>query len=161
VIGNDVIDLDLARKESNWQRIGFFDKIFTKKEQFLIQNSENQEITVWNLWSRKEAAYKIWNRDTGIRKYNPIQFECFDLDSEIGKVQFESKLYLTKTIISQNYIYSIAVTKIEDFSKIETLDNAIKIEKKNGIPYCVNENHEITLVSKSNHGRFERLIAKN
>ena len=137
------------------------DKIFTKSEQNLIQNSENQEIAVWHLWSRKEAVYKIWNRETGIRKYNPIQFECFDLDSEIGKVQFKSKLYLTRTEISRNYIYSIAVTKIEDFSKIETLDNATKIKKINGIPYYINENKEITLVSKSNHGRFERLIAKN
>jgi hypothetical protein len=31
---------------------------------------------VWNLWSRKEAAYKIYNRETGIRGYFPLQIAC-------------------------------------------------------------------------------------
>ena len=56
MIGNDIIDLALARKESNWLRSGFLDKIFTLREKLLISNSQNPETTVWNLWSRKEAA---------------------------------------------------------------------------------------------------------
>jgi phosphopantetheinyl transferase (holo-ACP synthase) len=158
MIGNDVVDLQLSQIESNWQRKGFSDKIFTKNEQILIQNSENQEIAIWNLWSRKEAAYKIWNRETGIRKYNPIKFECCNLDSEIGKVQFESTTYYTKTEISKDFIYSIAVSNKESFCKIETLDDNIILEKQNGIPYFRNEKQEIKSVSKTHHGRFERTI---
>jgi hypothetical protein len=37
----------------------------------LISNAENPDNMVWNLWSRKEAAYKIYNRVTGIRGYFP------------------------------------------------------------------------------------------
>ena len=37
MIGNDVVDLELAKKESNWQRRGFLSKIFTKNEQRLIR----------------------------------------------------------------------------------------------------------------------------
>ena len=33
MIGNDIVDLDLARKESNWKRKGFLDKIFSLQEQ--------------------------------------------------------------------------------------------------------------------------------
>ncbi len=158
MIGNDVVDLELSRKESNWQRKGFLNKIFTKKEQIFIQNSENQEIAVWNLWSRKEAAYKIWNRKTGIRKLNPTKFECFDLDLDIGKVQFESKTYYTKTKICRDFIYTIAVSNKENFFKIQTLDNSIKIDKQNGIPFYINENNDFKPISKTHHGRFEIIL---
>lgn len=161
MIGNDVVDLKLARKESNWQRKGFLDKIFTKNEQFLIQKSKNQDITVWCLWSRKEAAYKIWNRETGIRKFNPIQFECFDLESEIGKVQFKNTIYFTKTQILIDYIHTIAVLNKEIFNNIKFIIKIIIIEKKKGIPFYINENQEIKPVSKSHHGRFESIITIN
>ena len=38
MIGNDIIDLALAKKENNWQRKGFLDKLFTPKEQLQFQN---------------------------------------------------------------------------------------------------------------------------
>jgi acyl carrier protein len=76
VIGNDIVDLALARKESNWKRPGYLNKIFTTKEQLLISSAENPNTMVWNLWSRKEAAYKIYNRATGIRGYFPLNLEC-------------------------------------------------------------------------------------
>jgi len=57
MIGNDIVDLELALKESNWKRKGFLNKIFTNEEQLLISSAINPEIMVWNLWSRKEAAY--------------------------------------------------------------------------------------------------------
>ena len=155
MIGNDVVDLQLAKKENNWQRKGFLDKIFTKNEQILIQKSSNREITIWNLWSRKEASYKIWNRKTGIRKYNPIQFECFDINSEIGKVQFELITYFTKTEITSHLIHTIAVSNGSFFGKIKILDNSVDIIKVNHIPFYINDNQEVKQVSKSNHGRYE------
>lgn len=155
MIGNDVIDLNLAKTESNWQRKGFLNKIFTKNEQILIQNSKNKELTVWNIWSRKEAAYKIWNRETGIRKLNPTQFECFDLDLEIGKVQIESKTYYTKTIINSDYIHSVAVTILSDFNKIRTIENEIVIDKHLRLTFQIIEKGIIKPISKSHHGRFE------
>jgi phosphopantetheinyl transferase (holo-ACP synthase) len=159
MIGNDIVDLVLAKKESNWKRKGFVDKIFTPQEQLLIKSSVNQQIIIWNLWSRKEAAYKIYNRQTGIRKYNPIQFECFDLNLEIGKVVFEDLVFYTKTEITREYIYTIAVSDIWNFNKIQTFDDAAIIQKQNGIPFYINENQIINPISKTNHGRFERIIS--
>jgi hypothetical protein len=40
VIGNDIVDL-AARKESNWKRPGYLNKIFTTKEQLLISSAES------------------------------------------------------------------------------------------------------------------------
>ena len=62
MIGNDIVDLVQARFQSNWKRKGFVQKIFTQKEQELIFSSKNPENMVWNLWTRKESAYKIFNR---------------------------------------------------------------------------------------------------
>lgn len=158
MIGNDIVDLALAQKESNWKRKGFLDKIFTLQEQLFINLSENQEIEVWNLWSRKEAAYKIYNRQSGIRKYNPQQFECFNLNLAIGTVVFENQLFHTKTDITSEYIYTIAVSDIENFDIIYDLESTKIIKKQNGIPFYINENQIIKSVSKTNHGRFEKII---
>jgi len=110
MIGNDIVDIATSRIESNWNRKGFLNKIFTIEEQVQIQNSENQEIMVWNLWSRKEAAYKILNRMTQIRIFNPKQLECIDFEFKdnfiFGKVISENNTFLTKTSITPDFIYT-------------------------------------------------------
>lgn len=159
MIGNDIIDLALAKKESNWKRKGFLDKIFTPKEQRLILNSENSEMMVWNLWSRKEAAYKIFNRETGIRIYNPKQFECDFENQSSGSVTYSGKRYYTKTTISNEEIHTIAVSLKSNFRRIIIITEHIKIIKKEGIPYQVNlVSQKTTPVSISHHGRFKTCI---
>ncbi|MFV5703367.1 4'-phosphopantetheinyl transferase superfamily protein [Flavobacterium sp. XS2P12] len=155
MIGNDIVDLALARKESNWKRNRFLDKIFTVKEQLLIIDTENPEIMVWNLWSRKEAAYKIYNRQTNIRGYFPLQLECFYESETLGIVCCNGNIYHTQTIISSDCIYTIAVVNKEYFNEIKTLDSKAKISKINGIPFIIDELTKITKhVSISHHGRF-------
>ncbi|TDE00640.1 4'-phosphopantetheinyl transferase family protein [Flavobacterium sandaracinum] len=155
MIGNDIVDLALARKESNWKRKGFLDKIFTLKEQFLIANAINPEIMVWNLWTRKEAAYKIYNRETGIRGYIPLQLECFYENATLGTVSIKEKIYFTKGIIENNSIYTIAVTNKNNFDKIESIDSAVTLLKNNGIPFVIDSvSKKKKAVSITHHGRF-------
>ena len=163
MIGNDIIDLALARKESNWQRNGFLNKIFTLKEQLLILKSNNPELTVWNLWSRKEAAYKIYNRQTQIRAYIPLQLECFDTELKdgfiYGEVICNHYIYYTKTSITSDYIETVAVFNPTDFDKIKTLKTSNKVIKINGVPSYFDIKSNIWKpVSKSHHGRFESVI---
>jgi phosphopantetheinyl transferase (holo-ACP synthase) len=163
MIGNDIVDLALAEKESNWKRKGFLDKIFTQNEQLLISNAKNPTIMVWNLWSRKEAAYKIYNRQTQIRGYFPLQLECFDLETidgfTFGKVVVKDRIYYTKTEIKTEFVHTIAVENVQDFDTIETLKTRKNIQKNNGIPnYFVKENLALRPVSISHHGRFEQII---
>jgi phosphopantetheinyl transferase (holo-ACP synthase) len=164
VIGNDIVDLTLAQKESHWKRKGFLDKIFTQNEQLLILNFENPTIMVWNLWSRKEAVYKIYNRKTQIRGYFPLLLECFDLEIvdgiHFGKVVIKDLIYFTKTEISAQFVHTVAVEKIQDFITIKTLENRNNIHKTNGIPeYFEVDNLLKKPVSISHHGRFERIIS--
>jgi phosphopantetheinyl transferase (holo-ACP synthase) len=155
VIGNDIVDLALAKKESNWQRKGFLNKIFTQKEQLLIANADNPEVMVWNLWTRKEAAYKIYNRQTNIRGYFPLQLECFYESETTGTVTCYGYNYYTKTEISEDCIYTIAIAEKEYLIQIKEINSEDKISKKNGIPYIIEEFTEIKKpVSISHHGRF-------
>jgi phosphopantetheinyl transferase (holo-ACP synthase) len=155
MIGNDIVDLALAKKESNWQRNRFLDKIFTQNEQLLITNAKNPEIMVWNLWSRKEAAYKIYNRETGIRGYFPLQLECSYESQNSGLVSIKQNIYLTKTVISDNYIYTIAVKKKEDFDCIIKLKPLDSIIKTNGVPSIIDDKTTLEKpASISHHGQF-------
>ena len=66
---------------------------------------------VWNLWSRKEAAYKIYNRKTGIKGYFPWRLQCHYEDEISGTVSIDEFVFYTQTQITDFYIYSIAVSK--------------------------------------------------
>ena len=153
MIGNDIVDLAKAKKDSNWQRKGFLDKLFTENEQQLIKTSENPEQMVWNLWSRKEAAYKIYNRQTGVRFFNPKVFVC-----EADEVVFGANKYYTQTQVTPDFIYTIAVTSKERFEAIQHLESRDAVQKKNGIPDWFDlVEGKLHPASITQHGRFARI----
>jgi phosphopantetheinyl transferase (holo-ACP synthase) len=155
MIGNDVVDLALAKKQSRWQRKGFMDKIFTPSEQLRINASQNPESMVWNLWSRKEAAYKIYHRETGIRGYFPLQLVCDCSNPNEGTVSIKGFCYFTKTTVDADCVYTIAVAAKEHFDLIKTINQNTPITKINGIPYRNNPQiQEPKPVSITHHGRF-------
>lgn len=106
--GNDIIDIKLAAKESNWQRKGWLEKIFTQDEQTYIKQSLHPEKTVWILWSMKESAYKIYTRQYGGRFFAPKKFNCTLSNNSTGTVIVDKIVYQTITSTTDNYIYSIA-----------------------------------------------------
>ena len=164
MIGNDIVDLALAQKESNWKRKGFLDKIFTKKEQGMIFNAEDPAIMVWNLWTMKEAAYKIYNRQTLIRAYIPLQLECFDLKAfdviSFGKVLIKNLVYFTKTETTVHFIHTIAVENPLYFNTVKSIENSKNIQKFNGIPSCFEKQSSVPRpISISRHGRYERIVS--
>lgn len=163
MIGNDVVDILQSRQESNWQRKGLVQKIFTIDEQLLIANDPEPEVLLWLLWSMKEAAYKIYNRQTKTREYIPKKLACTIRAKKTsyctGKVICQGNIYYTKTTITQDSLHTIAVTCPHQ------LNNVIEIEKKDiikddkGIPYLSNPTLNILQeVSISHHGRFEKVV---
>jgi len=159
MIGNDIVDLDLARKESNWRRKGFLEKIFTSHEQQLIHDYLNPELMVWNLWSRKEAAYKIYNRKTGISGYFPWRLQCRYENEFSGTVAIDDFIFYTQTQITDSFIHSIAVSDIVLFNEISVLETLENIKKENRIPYTLDvTSNKIHPVSITHHGRFQKII---
>lgn len=166
MIGNDVIDLRQSRIESKWQRAGFIEKLFTAEEKQLINDYHDPEIMVWLLWSMKEAAYKIYNRQTQIREYSPKKLSCslITLDKYVeGVVSCNGNKYYSKTFITSENIHTVAATIPGDLHKIVEIERK-QIIKIDGIPYLyVNDENILKEVSISNHGCFEKIvmIAKN
>ncbi|TAF72063.1 MAG: 4-phosphopantetheinyl transferase family protein [Flavobacterium sp.] len=155
MIGNDIVDLVQARFQSNWKRKGFVQKIFTQKEQELIFSSKNPENMVWNLWTRKEAAYKIFNRNTQIRAFIPHLIECNLGSEEFDTVTIDSQIYYTQTVINEESIYTIAVGNKKYFSEIVPLSNNIRFERENGIPFLTDSvTNKKNPISITHHGRY-------
>lgn len=184
MIGNDVVDLQVAQKESNWKRKGYLDKIYTIAEQDIIYSASNPDLMVWILWSMKEAAYKANNRISGIREYAPTKIRCELVYREdnfyYGKAIYNKTEYQIKIFIFQEYIHTIALCKTMDFSTIKVFivedypldysaylkeieilkpDECI-IKNKFGIPNIFDEiTNEIKPISISHHGSFLGLLS--
>ena len=176
MIGNDIIDLSLAKTESNWRRIGFLKKQFTTNEQLLILATSNSFQLVWRLWSMKEAAYKVYVQQNDLRFFAPKKFDCLLISETKGLVHYKDQTFYTSSIVNQNYIFTLASSKIETkaYSKFvmpQVVDIMIKIKleelttfsikdikqkkSKYGVPFYF---YKDTLLSKScsisHHGNY-------
>jgi phosphopantetheinyl transferase (holo-ACP synthase) len=154
MIGNDVVDLQQALLDSNWMRRGFINKLFTASEQQYIELAKRSADMVWLLWSMKEAAYKIYNKHSGVRTFAPLKLSCaisgLSATTCHGQVRVEAECYFTATTISPgDYIHSIAAGSAAALPqvRVQVLPNLPKIDYKAMQPACV-----------SHHGRYLALI---
>lgn len=113
MIGNDIVDLKCAQIESNWQRPGFFEKIFTSKEVNFIQDSSNPESIVWLLWSIKESVYKIVSKMEGRRFFAPKKIACEALSLEFLQkstsiASYKMHSFIISSTLTDDFIHSIA-----------------------------------------------------
>lgn len=107
MVGNDIVDIAHAKTTTNWQRPRFLGKLFTSKEQAFIRNSDDPFVMVWQLWSIKEAAYKLYTQENPSRFYNPKQFEC-ELNNQQWSVNYHNFICYVETTITSDYISSEA-----------------------------------------------------
>ena len=123
MIGNDIIDLAQARRESNWQRKGFLNKVFTIHEQQLIRAASDPDAMVWTLWSMKESAYKVTVRETGRRFFAPQQLACHlsatRSDALEGSV-FYQRTYYTRSVVTARHIATAAFSAdgVQSFTQV-------------------------------------------
>ncbi|MGB7786177.1 MAG: 4'-phosphopantetheinyl transferase superfamily protein [Salinimicrobium sp.] len=113
MIGNDVVDLQLAARQSDWRRNGFLEKVFSAEERLQISAAKDPEKLVWLFWSMKEAAYKAHQRRCNLpRKLNWQDFSC-SLNkigdcAASGVVRIAESEFFTASEIARNYIYTSA-----------------------------------------------------
>lgn len=183
MIGNDVVDLKAAAKESNWHRKGFLEKVFTAREREALSSFEDQHLMVWLLWSMKEAAYKARQRQFDLsRSLNWQSMECsiekITSENASGVVSVEGIFYFTDSDITSERVHTSAGNrKSISFQNevFETSSEAVKKDllrctanflslpvrelsfRKNpfGVPYISYDNQKIfDQFSFSDHGRF-------
>lgn len=156
MIGNDVIDLVLVKKESNWKRKGFQTKLFTSFEQELIAKATNQEEMVWILWSIKESVYKAYQRIKFNEGFYPTKIEILEINAKNDSViQLFGTLFYGKTTSNSDFIKTIVVADKADFERIETLNTSEYKKNKKGLPITLNSNKPISV---SHHGRFKEIV---
>ena len=176
MIGNDIIDLKLAKKESNYRRAGFLDKQFSSSEQALIQSTPNTFHLIWRLWSMKEAAYKVYTQQNETRFFAPKKFDCLISSDLNGFVYFKNKLFYTSTNINDKYIFTLASfnketkafsqvvkpnlldkiikNKLEDETEFSSM-GIFKKKSRNGVPLYYHKNILLTKsCSISHHGNY-------
>ena len=159
MIGNDVVDLVLAQKESNWKRKGFLNKLFTSLEQDFIQKVPNQDEMVWMLWSIKESVYKAYQRINYNEGFYPTKIEILEINAKNESViQLFGTLFYGKTTSDSDFIKTIVVLNKVDFERIEVLNTSEYKKNENGLPMCLNSNKPISV---SHHGRFKEIIVLN
>ena len=176
MIGNDIIDLSLAKTKSNWQRRGFLEKQFSANEQQLILNATNSFILVWRFWSMKEAAYKVFTQQNEMRFFAPKNFDCLLISGKKGMVFYKDQIFFTSSIVTQNYIFTLAgyekltkayskfvmpefinimiKIKLEDVTKFSATEIEQK-KSKNGAPLYYYKDILLTRsCSISHHGNY-------
>jgi len=108
MIGNDIVDLEIANIQSDWQRKGFLHKIFTNQEQIMIERAKNPFQLVWLFWSMKESAYKCHAKKMQKRFFAPIKLQCELISESEGLVLINDERYFTNSRITRDYIFTEA-----------------------------------------------------
>ncbi|MGY0041466.1 4'-phosphopantetheinyl transferase family protein [Pedobacter sp. NJ-S-72] len=179
MIGNDIVDLQQAHLDSNWQRKGYLAKIYTLKEQEMILEAQQPAVMLWLIWTMKEAACKIIQRNTGIRSYVPLSFSCEELQTSSlqisGKINYHREIFEIRSEIKGSLIHSIAVSDHKDFEQLhlqylshtatyrEEFNSLSKLYLLASTPSGLPElTHQITgqkhAVSVSHHGDYLAVI---
>lgn len=114
MIGNDVIDLQVITEFDPERRKRFFQKVFSTKEQLLIDSSTNVDLAIWRLWSMKESVYKILSRRTDQRSFSPIKLNCEILSESVGQVRSDGHKLFTRTKMSAYAISTVATNSLEE-----------------------------------------------
>ncbi len=181
MIGNDIIDLNLIRNQSNWERRGFLQKLFTEKEQAFIMNSEDPELNVWLLWSMKEATYKAVQRKYKLERfYNPKRFVCEQVKINPGKARgvvcFEEDVFEINSLLFPTMIHTSTAntefslisenknSRLRLLQKIAAQKNipleSLNISKdKQGIPFVSYRGDNLQIpFSLSHHGNYSAYV---
>ncbi|WP_421805380.1 4'-phosphopantetheinyl transferase family protein [Flagellimonas sp.] len=178
MVGNDLVDLNEARRTSNWQRPRYLDKIFTSNEQGYIKDAENSFRMVWRLWSMKEAAYKLYTQIYPSRFYNPLGFEC-EVTYQSGLIKFKDFLCYVETKETLHYILSEARLNPQSLGSaiikfkctgqrrqseelkarlLHGVDDSYQLKKnKMGVPSLTN-GEQLLSVSLTHHGSYGAFV---
>jgi phosphopantetheine--protein transferase-like protein len=175
MIGNDIVDLQLAQTQSNWQRKGFLEKQFTAAEQEKIATSKNPSQQVWLFWSMKEAAYKCYTQKHQKCFFAPKKFQCKMTSLNEGFVTIGEHVFYTFSKFNSHFIHTIAQSNTKkridfddflvdknlgesEFVKKQLLANFSEttILKKDalGVPRLYEQEKNSISISLTHHGNY-------
>lgn len=134
MIGNDIVDLQLAAKSPRWLTKRVWDKVFIQTEQDYIQQCADLNLAVWRLWSMKESAYKAYVRKFARTFLNPLRIECSIHSKSVGDVRIEGVRFISISEFNDSLVHTVSridgdiETRIECLVTNRTLHEEIRSE---------------------------------
>lgn len=158
MIGNDVIDLKIAAAQSDPLRSGFLEKVFSKKEQYLIEAVKQPVFQVWVLWAMKEAAYKANQRHLNLQRlFNPQKLECSIIKQTstlvTGMVDIEDLSYHTSVTLTKEYLHATAspFQKVNKILEVFPISANVKVELMNRVSNLYSIPRQFLSIRKNSH----------
>jgi len=110
--GNDVINLKESLGYSKHKNISWIKKVFNPNEQAHIFQSDNPNLTLWQLWSCKESAYKVFVKLGRKRFLNAlkISIDVENYTQNKFEINYMNWKLFTNSQINSNYIHSVSST---------------------------------------------------
>lgn len=115
MIGNDLVDLNIAFEYPKSNNLKYLQKICTDNEIELILNSEFPELLLWRMWTMKESGYKIISKKTGINAFIPKKITTEITNPIKGFIHSIWGKFISHTESSNNYIHTVAADNPENF----------------------------------------------
>ena len=107
-VGNDIVDLAVAPKLEGRRGKRWIEKVCSLEEQFCFVPENIHQKTVWRLWSMKESAYKAHKQLEPDSVFSPHQTLCIMTNLKDGLVMIDGRTYVTRTITSEDFVYTTA-----------------------------------------------------
>jgi hypothetical protein len=84
-----------------------------------------------------------------------LQLVCFYESETTGTVSCNGRIYYTETVVTNDFVYTIATAQADLFSRIKKINFDDEISKINRIPFIIDAQTAISNpVSITHHGRF-------
>lgn len=111
--GNDIVDLQWAKKLAHHSVSRWLNKVFIEEEIHIIESSDNPFAIKWLLWTLKESVFKYVERLNYKYRFSPHNFVCKinDIHSMKAIVNHFEKSYPVHFKIDIAYIYSSLTDK--------------------------------------------------
>lgn len=169
MLGNDIVDLTLAKHQTRWHTATFQEKVLHPVETEKFKNNALGFTAFWKIWSIKESVYKAHQREKNhLPKFNPFHFLVEEISENKSRVCVEGLQYEVLSYISSNLIYSftkgenvhsfqnfeIAAKNSSFIPDLKRSDVNLKLSKnQNGIPFLNQQNKSVP-ISLTHHGKY-------
>jgi len=119
-IGNDIINLNDDYISEKLKNKSWIKKCFNLEEVEYIFDSANPKLTLWQLWSCKESAYKIYVKNKNKRFLNAQKLQISNLNKGSAyQVNCQEMIFYTRSTITSKYIHTTSCDKFLDTDIIQ------------------------------------------
>lgn len=175
MIGNDVVDLSFAKKNTRYHTQAFQEKVFHTEEIKSFGSFPLPSHLFWKLWSIKETAYKAHQRRfTMPQKLNPFSFQVQSITDDLSMVKKDAFIYKVLSYQNSDWVYSmlansqlqsyqnfdIKTTSSFFYPKLTRHDLNHKVIKNQwGIPF-IQVNNNLHPISITHHGKYMAYVVE-